>query len=93
MEWVFDEGKNVWNLMDGTSIAARIFIKEKPDQKNAFHAKSLISLVYTGGKTFSRLSRKHKEWKAQNRKFHTRAEMERYLEAKKKAVQDYIERI
>lgn len=93
MKWVFDADKNVWDLQDNSSVVARIFIKEKPDHKNRFHTRALIASIYSGARTFSRLTRKNKEWKVYHRKFHTREEMEKYLDAKKAAVLNHIERL
>lgn len=93
MKWLFDDEKNVWNLYDNSSIIARIFIKEKPENKRKFLAKTLIASVYFGAQTFTRLTKKNKEWKVTQRKFHTREEMEKYLEAKKIAVLKLIEKM
>jgi len=93
MEWQFDKEKNAWNLYDSQSVVARIYIKEKPDQKSRFLTKTLISSIYFGARTFSRLTRSNKEWKAQNRKFATREEMDSYIENKKKVVLKFVEQI
>ncbi len=93
MEWVFDKEKNSWNLYDNKSVVAKIFIKEKPEQKSRFLTKTLISSIFFGAKTFSRLTRTKKEWKAQNRKFATREEMDSYIEIKKKVVLKFLEQI
>lgn len=90
MNWDYSEEQNAWNLLDNSSVIARIFIKEKPDRKRRYATKTLIASVYLGAKTFSRLGRKNKEWKVYNRKFHTREEMEKYLEAKKSAVIKFL---
>ncbi|MGV8124233.1 MAG: hypothetical protein AB2L14_31190 [Candidatus Xenobiia bacterium LiM19] len=93
MEWVFDREKNKWDLYDSKSVVAKIFIKEKPDQKSRFLTKTLVSSIFFGAKTFSRLTRSKKEWRAQNRKFATREEMDRYIEIKKKVVLKFIEQV
>jgi hypothetical protein len=91
MNWVYDESRAAWNLMDNSSVIAKIFIKEKEKSACPFRTKTLIASVYTGASTFSKLTRKNKEWKIYNRKFHTRQEMERYIDAKKRSVQQALE--
>jgi hypothetical protein len=93
MEWRFNEDKSSWDLYDSTSVIARIFIREKADTKKPFRTKTIISSIYYGGHTFSRLTRKNKEWKVYNRKFAARQEMDTYLEAKKQAIKSFLNRL
>jgi hypothetical protein len=93
MKWDYDNEKSVWNLLDNTSIIARIFVREKPDQKRKFRTKALVASVYFGAQTFNRLTKRNKEWKVNTRTFHSREEMERYLDEKKKAIIAFIEKI
>jgi hypothetical protein len=93
MKWVYDELSTTWNLMDNSSVIAKIFIKKKENSACPFRTKTLIASVYTGAATFSRLTRKNKEWKVYDKKFHTREEMELYLDIKKHSVQKMLETI
>jgi len=93
MKWDYDDEKSVWNLLDNSSVIARIFIREKPDNKRKFRTKALVASVYFGAQTFNRLTRKNKEWKVNSRTFHTREEMEHYLDVKKKAISRLIEKM
>ena len=93
MEWRYDNEKSSWNLYDGTSVIARIFIREKEATTHPFRTKTLISSIYYGGNTFSRLTKKNKEWKIYNRQFQSRQQMETYLETKKKAVLGFLNRM
>ncbi len=93
MEWRYNNEKSGWDLYDGTSVIARIFIREKEETKKPFRTKTLISSIYYGGSTFSRLTKKNKEWKVYNRKFSLRQEMDTYVETKKKTVLNFLNRM
>ncbi len=91
MQWIYVQDKKIWDLMDGSSVAARLILKEKTEQPNAYLVKTLIASVYTAGKVFHRLTRRKKSWKSSNRKFKTAEQRDRYIEVKKQAVRSYLE--
>lgn len=90
MEWQYDPTKNVYDLHDKGSVVARIYVKEKPNQTKRYIAKTLISFIYCGSKSLSRLEKSNKEWSSTRRKFATKEELDEYVARKKQAV---IERI
>jgi len=93
MEWRYNNDKSSWDLYDSTSVIARIFIREKGETKKPYRTKTLISSIYYGGSTFSRLTKKNKEWRVYNRRFSNRQEMEAYVETKKTTVLDFLNRM
>ncbi len=92
MIWSFDNTKNVWNLTDGDSIIARIFIQEKSGQANPYIAKSLTASVYSSAHTFNKLARSNKNWKSNTRKFKTKEELDYYINTKKNSIVNYLRR-
>ncbi len=91
MIWSYNSEKKVWDLKDGESTVARIFIKEKTQQINGYIAKTLISSIYTAGQTFKKLTKSNKNWKSYTKKFKTNEERDNYVNIKKEAVLKYLE--
>lgn len=93
MEWSFDRDKEVWNLKDGNSDLARIFVKNKMEQSNSFTARVLISSIYCSKKKFKSLSKANKSWQSKYRKFKTEKAREDYVKLKKEEILKIIEQI
>ena len=91
MIWSYNEDKKVWILSDNDSIAAKIFLKDKEGQINAFVAKTLISSIYSSNRTFKKLTQSNKNWKSKIRKFKTKEDREDYINIKKSAVIKQLE--
>ena len=93
MEWRYDPTRSAFALCDKDSVVAKICIKEiapKPDRKNKYAVRTLISFIYCGNKTLTRLEKLGKEWQSRRRKFATKEELDEYVARQKEAV---IERI
>ena len=91
MNWQFDEIRQVHELTEEGGVFAKIYLSEKPKNARPFRARTLISGLYYGNRTLSRLDRSNKEWVTKLKKFRTRDEASAYLERKKTEVQRFLE--
>ncbi|MDP7034928.1 MAG: hypothetical protein QF752_10600 [Planctomycetota bacterium] len=91
MKWEFNEMLQVHELQDEGGTLAKIYLSEKPKNNRPFRARTLISGLYFGNQTMSRLDRARKEWVTKLKKFHSRAEIDAYVRTKKGEIERFIQ--
>jgi hypothetical protein len=90
MDWTFDPARNGYVLEDAGTHLARIFLKETSAPRNRFRVRTLVSFLYFSPPRQKRLERSRKEWVATVRKFPTRDQALRYVDAKKGEIVGFI---
>lgn len=90
MQWTSDTRGLSHALDDNGTELARMHLSDKPDRKNRFRVRVLVSFLYFGRRTQKRLERSRKEWKSITRKFPTEAEARKYMETKKAEITRFV---
>lgn len=89
MNWEFNEVQNEHLLMSSGSKVAAIQIKPIKNSEN-LKVKTIIDIVYYGYKKQMVMEKKNKDWICYRKKVQ-KADLERYVEVKKRLVKKFIE--
>ncbi len=90
MQWTSDTRGFSHSLDDNGTELARMHLADRPDRKNRFRVRVLVSFLYFGKRAQKRLERSRKEWKATTRKFPTEPEARKYIETKKAEIMRFV---